>query len=75
MLILDECLYALDAGILTRQEVEALMAETRATGRHLVLSGRNAPDWLVREADLVTEMGEIKHPWRAGVKAAPGIEF
>ena len=75
MLILDECPYALDAGILTRQEVEALMAETRAAGRHLVLSGRNAPDWLVREADLVTEMGEIKHPWRAGVKAAPGIEF
>ena len=75
MLILDECLYALDAGILTRQEVEALMAETRAAGRHLVLSGRNAPDWLVREADPVTEMGEIKHPWRAGVKAAPGIEF
>ena len=51
------------------------MAETRAAGRHLVLSGRKAPDWLVREADLVTEMGEIKHPWRAGVKAAPGIEF
>ena len=75
MLILDECLYALDAGILTRQEVEALMAETRAAGCHLVLSGRNAPDWLLREADLVTEMGEIKHPWRAGVKAAPGIEF
>lgn len=46
MLILDECLYALDAGILTRQEVEALMAETRAAGRHLVLSGRNAPDGL-----------------------------
>ncbi len=75
MLILDETLYALDAGILSREEVEALMAEARAANRHLVLSGRNAPDWLVREADLVTEMGEIKHPWRAGVKAAPGIEF
>ena len=42
---------------------------------HLVLSGRDAPDWLVEAADLVTEMGEIKHPWRAGIKAAPGIEF
>ena len=42
---------------------------------HLVLSGRDAPDWLVETADLVTEMGEIKHPWRAGIKAAPGIEF
>ena len=51
------------------------MAVTRVAGCHLVLSGRNAPGWLVREADLVTEMGEIKHPWRVGVKAAPGIEF
>lgn len=75
MLILDETLYALDAGILHREEVETLMASARAAHRHLVLSGRNAPDWLVREADLVTEMGEVKHPWRAGVKAAPGIEF
>ncbi len=75
MLILDEALYALDAGILERKEVEGLLAEARAHNRHLVLSGRNAPDWLIRTADLVTEMGEIKHPWRAGVKAARGIEF
>lgn len=75
MLILDETLYALHAGILTREEVEALMDSARAVRRHLVLSGRNAPDWLVREADLVTEMGESKHPWRSGVTAAPGIEF
>ena len=44
-------------------------------GRHLVLSGRNAPDWLVEAADLVTSMTEIKHPWRTGIKAAPGIEY
>lgn len=75
MLILDETLYALGAGILEREEVESLLAEARAQNRHLVLSGRNAPDWLIEAADLVTEMGEIKHPWRAGVKAAPGIEF
>ena len=58
-----------------RQELEELMALARARGRHLVLSGRNAPDWLVEAADLVTSMTEIKHPWRTGVKAAPGIEF
>lgn len=75
MLILDETLYALGAGILEREEVEDLLAEARARNRHLVLSGRNAPPWLIESADLVTEMREIKHPWRAGVKAAPGIEF
>lgn len=75
MLILDEAIYALGAGILEREEVEALWAEARAQNRHLVLSGRNAPDWLIKAADLVTEMGEIKHPWRAGLKAVRGIEF
>ena len=75
MLVLDESLYALGAGILERQELEQLIAVARAQGRHLVLSGRNAPDWLIEAADLVTSMTEIKHPWRMGVKAAPGIEF
>ena len=51
------------------------MEAARRDRCHLVLSGRDAPDWLVEAADLVTEMGEIKHPWRAGIKAAPGIEF
>ena len=75
LLVLDETLYALKAGILERSEVEELMDAARRTRCHLVLSGRDAPDWLVEAADLVTEMGEIKHPWRAGIKAAPGIEF
>jgi cob(I)alamin adenosyltransferase len=75
MVVLDETLYALSAGIVTRQEVEELMALARQNGRHLVLSGRSAPDWLEAAADLVTSMTEIKHPWRQGVKAAPGIEF
>ena len=75
MLVLDECLYALGSGIVERQELEQLVAAARAQGRHLVLSGRNAPDWLVEAADLVTSMTEIKHPWRTGIKAAPGIEY
>ena len=75
MLVLDESLYALGSGIVERQELEQLMAAARSRRRHLVLSGRNAPDWLVEAADLVTSMTEIKHPWRTGVKAAPGIEF
>ena len=75
LLVLDETLYALKAGILERSEVEGLMDAARRARCHLVLSGRDAPDWLVEAADLITEMGEIKHPWRAGIKAAPGIEF
>lgn len=69
MLILDETLYALGAGILEREEVEDLLVEARTRECHLVLSGRNAPEWLLEAADLVTEMIEIKHPWRAGVQS------
>ncbi|HHY50664.1 MAG TPA: cob(I)yrinic acid a,c-diamide adenosyltransferase, partial [Alphaproteobacteria bacterium] len=42
---------------------------------HVIITGRNARDELIELADLVTEMTEIKHPFRAGVKAQPGIEY
>ena len=78
MLVLDEALYALGAGILSREELTPLLEGARGPHgavRHLVLSGRGLPDWLAAEADLVTEMRERKHPWRKGIPAAPGIEF
>jgi cob(I)alamin adenosyltransferase len=75
MLILDEALYALESGLLTRGEVEDLLALARARPFHLVLSGRGLPDWLCRAADLVTRMEAIRHPYQEGVGAMPGIEF
>ena len=42
---------------------------------HVVITGRGAPEVLLDAADLVTEMREVKHPFKAGIKAQPGIEF
>ena len=42
---------------------------------HVVVTGRNAKPELIEAADLVTEMGAIKHHFAAGVKAQEGIEF
>jgi len=43
---------------------------------HLVITGRDAPQALLEYADLVTEMLEIKHPYKEqGVRAQPGIEY
>ena len=53
--------------------LEVLRNKPRDT--HVIVTGRNAKDELIEIADLVTEMTEIKHPFRAGVKAQAGIEF
>lgn len=75
ILILDEALYALRAGLLLREEVEALLLEARERDCHVVLSGRDAPGWLLETADLVTSMEEIRHPWQKGLPAVPGVDF
>jgi uncharacterized membrane protein len=53
--------------------LEVLKNKPRDT--HVIVTGRNAKDEIIELADLVTEMTEIKHPFRAGVKAQAGIEF
>ncbi|MDR2676804.1 MAG: cob(I)yrinic acid a,c-diamide adenosyltransferase [Endomicrobium sp.] len=42
---------------------------------NIIVSGRGAPNALIKIADLVTEMKEIKHPYKVGTKATKGIEF
>jgi cob(I)alamin adenosyltransferase len=55
-------------------EVLAVLT-ARPAMKHVIVTGRNAPEALIEAADLVTEMTLVKHPFRAGVKAQPGIEF
>ncbi len=48
---------------------------TKPADKHVVITGRNAPQALIDMADLVTEMTMVKHPFRSGVKAQAGVEF
>ena len=74
MVLLDELNIVLRYDYLPLEEVlEVLKNKPRDT--HVIVTGRNAKDELIEIADLVTEMTEIKHPFRSGVKAQPGIEF
>jgi cob(I)alamin adenosyltransferase len=41
----------------------------------VVLTGRGASDALIEQADLVTEMVPVKHPYDRGVSARLGIEY
>lgn len=74
MVILDELNIVLRYENLPLDEVIATL-QAKPEMLHVVVTGRNAKDELIEIADLVTEMTQIKHPFRSGVKAQVGIEF
>jgi cob(I)alamin adenosyltransferase len=74
MVLLDELNIVLRYGYLPVADVVAAL-KAKPRDLHVVVTGRNAKPELIEIADLVTEMTLVKHPFRAGVKAQPGIEF
>jgi len=74
VVILDEINVAVDLGMLAVQEVTDLITGKPDTVE-LVLTGRNAPEEVIEVADLVTEMKEIKHPFKKGIPPRKGIEY
>lgn len=75
VIIMDEFTYPLHYGWIPVDDVlDALRRKPHML--HVIITGRYAPDALVEFADLVTEMREVKHPYREqGIKAQPGLEF
>jgi len=75
LIVLDEFTYLLKFGWLDAGEVLTWLAENKPPELHLVLTGRDALPELVEYADLVTDMGNVKHPFDEGIGAQRGIEF
>jgi cob(I)alamin adenosyltransferase len=73
MVLLDELNIVLRYEYLPIGEVIEVL-RNKPRDLHVIVTGRNAKDELIEIADLVTEMTEIKHPFRSGVKAQAGIE-
>lgn len=74
VVIFDELSYVIKYNFLSVEEVlDGLKRKPPRT--HVVITGRDAPPELIEVADLVTEMREIKHPYRAGIKAQPGVDY
>ncbi len=73
-MVLDEINIALKMGYLDVQAVLAALRD-RPHMQHVVLTGRSAPQELIDYADTVTEMRDIKHAFRAGIQAQPGVEL
>ncbi len=75
LIVADELNIVLRYDYLPVDEVLEVLA-TKGAMTHVVITGRNAPDALIEAADLVTDMTQVKHPFREqGVKAQKGIEF
>jgi cob(I)alamin adenosyltransferase len=75
MVVADELNIVLRYDYLPLDEVLPALTG-RAAMKHVIVTGRNAPDALIEAADLVTDMVAVKHPFRSqGVKAQKGIEF
>jgi cob(I)alamin adenosyltransferase len=74
LLILDEINVALDYGLLSLDNV-LLLLEKRPPSMDLVFTGRYAHLELVKSADLVSEILEIKHPYQKGIIGREGIDF
>ncbi|MDD2468887.1 MAG: cob(I)yrinic acid a,c-diamide adenosyltransferase [Desulfobulbus sp.] len=72
--VLDEFTYLFHYGMLDVAPCLERLSK-RNPEQHVVITGRYAPQELIEAADLVTEMREIKHPLKSGIKAQKGIEF
>jgi cob(I)alamin adenosyltransferase len=74
IIILDEINYAVHLGLLKLGDVMKIV-KNRPKHLSLILTGNYACDEIILLADLVTEMREIKHPYKKGIKAKRGIDF
>ncbi|WP_119273936.1 cob(I)yrinic acid a,c-diamide adenosyltransferase [Taklimakanibacter deserti] len=74
LVLLDELNIVLRYDYLPTEEVVETL-RNKPADKHVIVTGRNAKDELIEIADLVTEMEQIKHPFRSGIKAQKGIEY
>jgi cob(I)alamin adenosyltransferase len=74
LVILDEIFVAHWRGLVSLQQIFALL-DKKPAKVELVMTGRKAPQEVIRRADLVTEMLMIKHPFTEGVPQRKGIEY
>ena len=74
LVVLDELTYLLSYGYLDQDAVLDAIA-ARPPMQHVVVTGRGAPQALLDLADTVSEIADVKHAYRAGVKAQKGVDL
>ncbi len=74
IIILDEINYALKLNLITENEVISLI-DSKPAELNIIMTGNYLSNKMLELADLVTEMKEVKHPYKKGIKARKGIDF
>lgn len=74
LLILDEIMGALSTELVDSDLLRQLI-EHKPQDVELVMTGRNPPEWLLEQADYISEIVKRKHPFDRGVAARQGIEY
>lgn len=74
LIVCDELINCLNLGLVGQEEVERLL-QACPPETHLILTGRNVPQWLQERADLISEVQEKKHYFRQGYDAIKGLDY
>jgi cob(I)alamin adenosyltransferase len=74
IVIMDEVHVAIKEGLIKVEDVLEVL-KNKPSYLHIILTGRSAPKEIISAADLVTEMSEIKHPFKKGILAQAGIDY
>lgn len=71
IIVLDEVLHALNAGMIKKEQIQSLLEKEA----EIVLTGWDAPDWLIERADYISDIQNIRNPYNKGMNARIGIEY
>ncbi|MDR2455698.1 MAG: cob(I)yrinic acid a,c-diamide adenosyltransferase, partial [Deltaproteobacteria bacterium] len=74
LVVLDEVNVAMDLGLVEVERVSKFLSD-RPEGQSVILTGRGCPPELYELAHTVTEMADVKHAYRQGIKAKRGVDF
>ena len=74
LVLLDELTYMISYGYLDAEKITNAVIN-RPINQHVIITGRGASEELIEIADTVSEINEVKHAFKAGVKAQKGVEF
>lgn len=66
--------YLFKYNYLSLEEVLPVL-QARPVNQHVIVTGRGAPETLITAADTVSEIADVKHAFRAGIMAQPGIDL